>query len=429
MYTQSYRRFQASMARLIISMLICILSSGLIVNAQDSFQSSDSTPLLYDNTSSSISIASTWSALLGVRYKVGGTKKFDREAITQLQTQIPSTLCNNIDHFINCQEATEMFLLGEGKTGITRNETKLKIPLSPYGVVIFSNIKDHKYIYRGYLPSIHHHHISVYYYEGSDEILINEYTGEATTLPYAPVISPTGRYLISAASNFSFAFSIQVWEVEYAHLNLVANYFIEKPTGQPYSAQIITSKWQDQTTLQMSLVNESNTMTDTITIAASSTDWHVVFNEAKLSVQPFHPRTLDNNSLNVADVPILQIGEKVYRDRDYRFTEIPKALKGQQFLLFDNNNTRNADSNYVRFELTRPAIIYIAIDEQATSLPGWMSDNWTPTDEVIRTDDVVVMKIYERRFEPGEVILGGNWMSPASGIRNHYLAIVTGNAQ
>jgi hypothetical protein len=117
------------------------------------------------------------------------------------------------------------------------------------------------------------------------------------------------------------------------------------------------------------------------------------------------------------------VGGKVYRDRDYRFLEVPDVLNGAAQFLFSNSSMEVATESYLRFRLYQPATLYVAIDAEAGALPGWMNDGWEAIDDVIVTDDIP-MRLYKRTFEPGKVTLGANWMPPASGVRSHYLLFV-----
>lgn len=413
----------------VVSTTVPAAATSLVITQNKSAQI---IPVVYDLAYTNNDMIFMPTALSGIAYKLGATKPFDAVGFTQWQAKMPSNICQNTPHYFECTQKHEQYL-SDGQLGISREPDKLSIALSENSTVVLTDVvtadgtKWVSYVYNEYLPLLHQHHVSIYYYEGADELLINDKTGETTVLPYSSiVISPDHKRFAVASQTYEAQLTVQIWNAQRPHLNLEADMSIEIPWSVGYLRPTKVT-WVDWATVRIDTVEPTSQITGTIMIALSPQGWQATYNKLKIYAPALHPGSL-TNPYTVFGVDTVAVGKRVYSDRTYKFKTVPAVVNGQQYLLFANNNMRNTDADYVHFTPARPATVYVALDIEASELPGWLKDGWMPTPDILTTDDVVKLRLYKKSFDAGEeVTLGGNWAPPASEIRSHYLVIVAPN--
>ncbi|MHA6248784.1 malectin domain-containing carbohydrate-binding protein [Pontibacter sp. CAU 1760] len=117
-------------------------------------------------------------------------------------------------------------------------------------------------------------------------------------------------------------------------------------------------------------------------------------------------------------------GVKHYTDRSYDVTSVPSFLQGAPFIRTPNNDKTNNKTAVVSFNLNQNAVVYVAYDPRATTLPAWL-DGWQKESQVLGVNDASIsaMNIYSKNFLAGQVTLGGNMASPATGAEANYVII------
>lgn len=99
-----------------------------------------------------------------------------------------------------------------------------------------------------------------------------------------------------------------------------------------------------------------------------------------------------------------------FTDRSYTFDTVPNALLGEQFIRFPMVDRTNSDANYLTFDLTADATVYVAIDTRIDPAPDWLSD-WTRTSDafaVLEGSTVRDRNVYAKVFNAGTITLAGN---------------------
>jgi chitodextrinase len=97
-----------------------------------------------------------------------------------------------------------------------------------------------------------------------------------------------------------------------------------------------------------------------------------------------------------------------------------------------NDDKANTDTNHINIGLGRDAIVYVAYDPRAISIPNWLSSGqgWTDTGLSIGVTDrgASSLRIYSKPFSPGMVVLGGNqaagYVGPPSGYSSNYIVLI-----
>lgn len=403
------------------SLALILLTYPLPLRAQEQLA-------VYDTASIDTSLSRIPNALFGVSYQRTTLPAFEPQAIVEMQAKLPADLCAAMMNSFDCSRAQEKHLLKSEKSNINRTGQTLTIPIRPsYAIALTDKTGPQdgdwaSYFYVGYISEIRRHHVLVGYYEGGDHLLIEAETGEITVMRYAPVLSPDHKWLVAAGSAFGSAFTLQVWQVKDSRLNLETDLTIDNTQEM----QAKRFAWNSPTEIEIELTNSAAQHPIALTIGRDVDRWVVSQANKPLPAPVLHRAAV--GPYNVYGIETLQVGKRVYRDRDYRFKSIPPELAGQQYLLVANNATRNSDADYIHFALARPATVYIAIDDQALHLPGWMAD-WQPTPDFLLTDDPINLRLYKKDFAAGKVTLGGNWAEQAAGIRSHYVVVVAPNEQ
>ncbi len=118
-----------------------------------------------------------------------------------------------------------------------------------------------------------------------------------------------------------------------------------------------------------------------------------------------------------------KVGSNFFNDRDYTVTELPSFLDSGEHIKTLNADKNQTGSSFLSFELVKQVDLYVAYDSRATSLPSWLS-GWENTGYNIKSTDAV-FKLYRKTAATGNITLGGNLASGASGALSNYFVIAT----
>ncbi len=121
----------------------------------------------------------------------------------------------------------------------------------------------------------------------------------------------------------------------------------------------------------------------------------------------------------------LTTGDQYYLDRAYTLTSVPLELNVSTWIKTRNNDKANTSDSFLMFTLTRDAVVYVAYDSRATSLPVWLS-GFANTGLTLGTTDVT-LKIYAKFYAAGQVTLGGNMATGTAGAVTNYLILAKDN--
>jgi len=116
------------------------------------------------------------------------------------------------------------------------------------------------------------------------------------------------------------------------------------------------------------------------------------------------------------------MNDPLYIDRTYEILNAPSELSRFYFLQTANNDKNYSALNFLTFEITQDATVYVAYDVQATDLPDWLSD-WDSTEHLFGAN-TGSHKLYAKDFSAGSVQLGGNMAAGSNGASSNYLVLV-----
>ncbi|MEM7128860.1 MAG: ferric reductase-like transmembrane domain-containing protein [Chloroflexota bacterium] len=355
-----------------------------------------------------------------------------------IEHSIPDNLCQSQYNRLDCVNAIEQYQFAEGVPGVDRQNQTLRIALPNGRVMNFTDSADRRdahsalFRYMGYRADVSYHVVTTLLYEGGDFLLIDGASGEWMTFASMPIFAPGGKHFALETSAFDNPLRIQIWQRENDIVSLNTEFeIVERAREISYSKR--KAEWLSPDRLQLT-IEPRDVEAGSGEVAAATTQifqaipendrWTAIWNGTPASMPPVHEGSIHLQSRRGFQVDTLDVGKHIYTDREYVVEVLSPDLIGATFFPFANNATRNTEPEYIRFDLLQPSTLYVAIDEQTLQLPGWMDTEWQLSEKELVTNDIPV-HLYERHFEPGQIVLGGNWMPPAEGIRAHYLLMIS----
>ena len=113
-----------------------------------------------------------------------------------------------------------------------------------------------------------------------------------------------------------------------------------------------------------------------------------------------------------------QAGALIYTDRTFTIASLPTSVTGGVMIQTANDDKIVTVTPHLTFTLDSSATVYVIYDGRATQLPAWLGDGtWTATGQTFTTNETQLSNraVYKKSFAAGQVSLGGNLASPATG--------------
>lgn len=116
---------------------------------------------------------------------------------------------------------------------------------------------------------------------------------------------------------------------------------------------------------------------------------------------------ISNISQSSYELDSLFVGVAPYVDRNYTVSNIPEKYFGANIIRTMNDHKNSVGENFLSFNLSVVADVYVAFDSRITSIPTWLS-LWesTGTEFAIEGNRYI---IYKKYFPAGPVSIGGNY--------------------
>jgi hypothetical protein len=115
----------------------------------------------------------------------------------------------------------------------------------------------------------------------------------------------------------------------------------------------------------------------------------------------------------------LAVGQPVYVDRDYTFTDVA-SLGGSTYIKTANDDKTSTDNPFLTFNVASNVVVYVAHDDRLAPKPVWLS-TFSDTGENLVAD--TTLSLYAKEFAAGTVTLGGN--EGNDGSSSMYSVVVT----
>lgn len=131
-----------------------------------------------------------------------------------------------------------------------------------------------------------------------------------------------------------------------------------------------------------------------------------------------------NDTENSGDWSIqqnLQVGDVVYGDRAYKFTQVPQELTGCEWIR-TACDSKIYSSDEASFTAKSDITVYTGLDTRATSIPDWLN-SWTSTGKTLVSDNSSVeYNLYRKDFTANSLVTLGTNGASASLV--NYVVIV-----
>src|SRR5262249_31986311 len=129
------------------------------------------------------------------------------------------------------------------------------------------------------------------------------------------------------------------------------------------------------------------------------------------------------------DTATATVGVVYWVDRQYKITSLSATLDGGLLIRGANSDKNVSSPVHLTFNLSIPAMVYVAYDKRGKQLPAWLTDaTWQLTSEALSASggdvEASPMKVYAKQFAAGRVTLGGNKQAPAAGAGSNYVVII-----
>lgn len=119
-----------------------------------------------------------------------------------------------------------------------------------------------------------------------------------------------------------------------------------------------------------------------------------------------------------------QQNARVYIDRDYRLSGVPKELEGADMIQTANEDDNSQGAQWLSVEALLPIRVWVGIDARQEKAPDWLLNTFQKESITAAIDEGAKFVFYSRTFEAGRIELGGNTNDGQGGGKGNYIIAV-----
>ncbi len=124
------------------------------------------------------------------------------------------------------------------------------------------------------------------------------------------------------------------------------------------------------------------------------------------------------------DTVRLQVGDQYFIDRTYTITDLGPGYQDWLWIRTANDDKAATADDFLTFTLLDSAVVAVAYDRRATTLPDWLQ-GWPEAPEGIQVSDgASPLRVFYQTHGPGPVVLGGNMAGGAVGAQSMYVVLL-----
>ena len=144
--------------------------------------------------------------------------------------------------------------------------------------------------------------------------------------------------------------------------------------------------------------------------------------EAELAERAFvYDIRSESRRRHVFDPRGLRVGQPLYIDRSYRFISVPENLVDAGVVRTANADSGSRGKDFLRFWITGPSTVYFGHDVRVAKKPAWLAERgFEKADGTLESDDTK-FDVYQKSYDAGEVVLGGNDDRGGDGGKSNYV--------
>jgi glucuronoarabinoxylan endo-1,4-beta-xylanase len=191
-------------------------------------------------------------------------------------------------------------------------------------------------------------------------------------------IVDVNRYRTSANENLAYT----------ANLEASENSFWAQLPAESVSTFIVNLDDKNSSTQPTETTTESSTETSTVATTEPTTEAVYTGNIiSNLTVKD------TENGKSWAIVQSLDIGSKIYGDRDFTIVEIPEELKNAEYVI-TACDSKKLTSDLANLTVSQDAAVYVFLDQRVNITPDWLSD-WTKESGTVKASNDVLAYVRE----------------------------------
>lgn len=130
------------------------------------------------------------------------------------------------------------------------------------------------------------------------------------------------------------------------------------------------------------------------------------------------------NGANWSIQPNLQVGSKIYGDRDFTLVTLPDALAGAEYVQ-PACDSKNVNADLAELTAAADCTLYVLVDmrliEDQGLMPGFLK-GWTRRNDIANSSNTVTFEIFQRDLAAGETVTLGSNMTGTS-VMNYFAAV------
>lgn len=123
----------------------------------------------------------------------------------------------------------------------------------------------------------------------------------------------------------------------------------------------------------------------------------------------------------------LTAGARVYTDRDFTYTSVPRFLEGATYILTANEDKfSHGDDEFLSFQTNRATTVYVAHDDRYRTKPAWLNSFRKRSEDVVfkAGTSYITLSLFERTWAGGEITLGSNVVPAETENNGMYTVII-----
>jgi putative membrane-bound dehydrogenase-like protein len=129
----------------------------------------------------------------------------------------------------------------------------------------------------------------------------------------------------------------------------------------------------------------------------------------------------------------LRLGQEAYTDHNDKFAAVPDQLRGATIIQTANRDAGSQGESFLEIETVVPVTLFLGHDTRLSTKPAWLAEEgdaaFAATDLHVETKKAK-FALYQRRFDAGRLVLGGNTSDGSeSGCLNYLVILIPAGLQ
>jgi hypothetical protein len=125
------------------------------------------------------------------------------------------------------------------------------------------------------------------------------------------------------------------------------------------------------------------------------------------------------------ELAYLNVNDEYYIDRTYKINSIPEEMTGYLWIKTANDDRDKKDEEFLSFQLSEAAKIYVAYDSRALNYPNWLVNDFYRVGKQVGVSEYAdKLDLWVKQCEPGVITLGANLAEGTQGVESMYVVLI-----